>query len=69
MPREKPTYRLELEELTRYFGPRRILTVTDVANYTGRSRNWCREHLGCSYDGMTVVQLAHALTTKLYETR
>ena len=35
MPREKETFRLELEEILKFTGGRRVLTVTDVSNYTG----------------------------------
>ena len=43
MPREKETFRLELEEILKFTGGRRVLTVTDVSNYTGQSRRVCRE--------------------------
>lgn len=60
--REAPTYRLELEEILKNFNDRRILSVTDVSCYTGKSRKWCREHLGVSGKGCTAVQLANALS-------
>lgn len=45
MPREKETFRLELEEILKFTGGRRVLTVTDVSNYTGQSRRVCRERI------------------------
>lgn len=63
MPRENETYRLELEQALAHFGDKRVLTVTDVAAYTGRDRKWCRQHLGISgKSGITVVKLAFALS-------
>jgi hypothetical protein len=62
MPREPETYRLELEQILAAFGSKRILSVTDVAGYLGRSRKWCREHLGISGDGVTSVKLALILS-------
>ena len=60
MAREAPTYRDELEEIIRFFGGKRILTVSDVAKYTGRTRDWTREKLGVCGD-VTVVALAHMM--------
>lgn len=48
MPREKETFRLELEEILKFTGGRRVLTVTDVSNYTGQSRRVCRERYNVS---------------------
>lgn len=59
---EAPTYRFELEQILSFFGNKRVLSVSDVAAYTGRSRLWCRNHLGVNENGCTVVQLATALT-------
>lgn len=60
--REAPTYRLELEELLAYFQGKRILTVTDVSNYVGHSRRWCRDNLEVSGSGVSIVSLAKKLS-------
>ena len=63
MARENETYRLELEQILAAFGGKRVLSVTDVAGYVGKSRDWCREHLGISgKDGVTAVKLALILS-------
>lgn len=65
MARENPTFRLELEQINRHFGGAAFLTVTDVADYLGRSRAWCRKHLGISgKKGMTAVELAQAISAR-----
>lgn len=35
MPREKPAFRDNLEDILTFFGGRRMLTITDVREYTG----------------------------------
>lgn len=60
MAREAPTYRDELEEILKFFGGKRILTISDVARYLGRTRDWTREKFGVCGD-VTVVALAHKL--------
>lgn len=60
MAREKPTFRAELEEILKYFGDKRILTVADMSKYTGMSRDWVNSHIGNK--AMTAVQFAYALT-------
>lgn len=62
MSRENETYRLHLEDLFGFFGEKRILSVKDVATYTGKSLNWCREHLHVDKNGITVVKLANELS-------
>jgi hypothetical protein len=63
MPRENETYRLELEQALAYFEGKRILSVSDIAEYVGHDRKWCRKHLGISgKDGVTVVKLAYLLS-------
>lgn len=62
MPREKETFRLELEEILKFTGGRRVLTVTDVSNYTGQSRRVCRERYNVSgKEGISAVALAQML--------
>ncbi|HPD89012.1 MAG TPA: hypothetical protein PLU75_06025 [Oscillospiraceae bacterium] len=63
MSREKENYRDELEQLLAFFGERRVLSVVDVARYTGRDPRWCKQ----VYDidpqkGITVVALAKQLS-------
>lgn len=62
MAREKETYRLELEQILAYFGDKRILTLTDVATYVGKTRDWTRSHLGVTGEGVTAVKLAYILS-------
>lgn len=62
MARENETYRLELEQILAVFNGKRVLSVSDVASFTGRSRKWCREHLGITGDGVTAVKLALLLS-------
>ena len=62
MPREKETFRLELEEILKFTGGRRVLPVTDVRNYTGQSRRVCRERYNVSgKEGISAVALAQML--------
>lgn len=61
MPREPETYREHLEDILTFFGNKRILSVTDVAKYLGKTRNWTRDHFGISKDGITAVSLANKL--------
>jgi len=64
MARENETFRAELEQIRTVFGMKSILTITDVANYTGRSRNWVRQKFGINgKDGITAVKLAHELSS------
>lgn len=62
MSRENETYRLELEQILAACGNKRVLSVTDVSAYLGRSRKWCRDHLGIDGDGVTAVKLALILS-------
>ncbi len=62
MGREKEGYRDELEQLLDHFGDRRVLSVADVARYTGRDRRWCQRIYGIDPDKViTVVGLARVL--------
>ena len=63
MPRERITYRDHLEDLLEYFGGKRILTLRDVSNYTGKDPRWCKR----TYDidpkqGISVPTLARKLS-------
>ena len=61
MSREKETFRQELEQINIRFGGKAILSLEDVKRYTGRSDNWCRQHLGVKAGGITAVMLANRL--------
>lgn len=61
MPREPETYRQHLEDILKFFDNKRILSVSDVATYLGKTRNWTREHLGITSAGITAVSLANKL--------
>lgn len=59
MGRERESYRPIIEDLLVFTGGKRMLTVSDVSRYTGRSRDWCRDKLGVRGDtGITVQALA-----------
>ena len=62
MAREKETYRFELELILEHFNGKHIISFTEVQEYTGRSYNWCRQHLNIPRKGCTAVQLAFALS-------
>lgn len=62
MPREKETYRDNLEELTKYFGSKRLLTIQDVADYTGRSRDFVTKNFEIPKIGITTASLARRLS-------
>lgn len=42
---EYDMYRAKLEEILKYFGKRRVLSITEVAGYLGVSRPWCYRNL------------------------
>ena len=63
MSRENATYRDELEPLLEFFGNKRVLSVSDVSRYTGRSREWCKSTYGIDPAvGISVISLAHKLS-------
>lgn len=62
MPREKETFRLELEQILAKFGGKHIITFAEVQEYTGKGYKWCNKHLKIPHDGCTAVQLAKALS-------
>ena len=64
--KEPPTFRLELEQILARFDGKSMLTITDVSTYLGRSRKWCRDHLGMTGDGITAVNLALRLSRGEY---
>lgn len=60
--REKEDYRDNLEEITRFFGPKRLLTIQDVADYTGRSREFVSKNFDIPKLGITTASLARRLS-------
>ena len=63
MPREKETFRLELEQIYLRFGGKAVLSCTEVCQYVGHCHRWCVKNLGMTGDGMTAVKLAHVLSS------
>lgn len=53
-------YQAELDEIIRATG-KRVLSQADVVAYTGRSRDYVREHLGITGNGITATRLARKL--------
>ena len=45
MAREKEAYRPILEDILSYSQGKRLLNVSDVSKYTGKSRQWCYKHV------------------------
>lgn len=62
--KEHPDYRSEIESIAAATG-KRLLTVTDVAAYLGRSRKWCREHY--SFDPKTHSIPATTLAREMHK--
>lgn len=50
LSREKPNYRFILADIDERTGGKRILSVSDVAKYTGKSRDWCKLHIPFNSD-------------------
>lgn len=46
MSREHPAYRDNLEDLLTFFGGKRVLSIKEVARYTGKDCRWVKTHLG-----------------------
>ena len=44
MAREKPTLREECLLIRDHFPDKGVLSMTDIMEYTGRSRPWCQKH-------------------------
>jgi len=59
--REAPEYRDNLEELTKFFGKKRLLTAQDVAEYTGRTRRFVTELYQIPKTGITTATLARRM--------
>ncbi|MDR3906328.1 MAG: hypothetical protein Q3X66_07760 [Evtepia sp.] len=46
MSREHPAYRDNLEDLLTFFDGKRVLSIKEVARYTGKDARWVKSHLG-----------------------
>ncbi len=65
MPKEKPTFRLELEQLKARFPDKNVLTKQDIMEYTGRKEFWMNSHGFKGKGDLTIVQVAAILTDML----
>ena len=62
MPREKPTFRLELEQLRERFPDKNVLTKKEIMEYTGKKEFWMNSHGFKDRGDLTLVQVAAILT-------
>lgn len=62
MPREKPTFRLELEQLRARFPGKSVLTKKEIMEYTGKKEFWMNSHGFKGKGDLTLVQVAAILT-------
>lgn len=62
MPREKPTFRLELEQLMARFPGKSVLTKKEIMEYTGKKEFWMNSHGFKGKGDLTLVQVAAILT-------
>ena len=60
--RESESYRDNYESLLAYFGNKRLLTASDVAQYTGRDRRFVKELYDIPRSGITVPTLARRMS-------
>lgn len=61
MPREHEAYRDNLEALLSYFGDKRLVTISDVARYTGCDRRTVAKLYNIQKDGITLPTLARRM--------
>jgi hypothetical protein len=62
MPREPKAYRDNLEDILKFSGGKRILTIKEVSTYTGKCYRWVKEKYGISKDGISAPTLARLLS-------
>ena len=62
MPKEKPTLRLELEQLRARFPGKSVLTKKEIMEYTGKKEFWMNSHGFKGKGDLTLVQVAAILT-------
>ena len=60
--RETEEYRDNYESLVSFFGPKRLLTASDVAEYTGRDRRSVKRIYDIPKSGITVSTLARRMS-------
>lgn len=60
--REPEMYRRTLEDLSEFFHGKRVLNVSEVAEYTGHCRRWVQKYIGVPADGITIMALANKLS-------
>ena len=65
MPREKPTFRLELEQLRARFPEKNVLSRKEIMEYTGKKDFWMDHHGFKGKSSLTMVQVAAILTDML----
>ena len=61
MPREDEADRDNLEQLYKYFLPRRLIYLSDVARYLGCHRNTAAKRYNVPKEGITLETLARRL--------
>lgn len=61
MPRENDAYRDHLEEIKKHFVAKRVLSISDVARYTGLDRKTVVRRYGITKNGVSVEKLARLL--------
>lgn len=61
MSREKIDYRAILEDILQFTGGRRVLTLREVAKYTGLSVPTAKKRYGIGAEGVTAPALAMAM--------
>ena len=59
--KEPEAYRDNLEALIAFFGNKRLLTASDVAQYTGRDRRFVKELYDIPRSGITLPTLARRM--------
>jgi len=59
--REHEAYRDNLESLLEFFGNKRLLTASDVAEYCGRDRRFVKQLYDIPRTGITVNTLARKM--------
>lgn len=63
--KEQELYQLELEQIIKFFHGKRVLTKTDVMNYTGRGKKWLAGHFPKRHE-WTATDLAYDLSKKIH---
>lgn len=61
MPREDEAYRDNLEQLYKYFLPRRLVYIADVARYLGCHKDTVKKRYNITKEGITLETLARRL--------